>query len=118
MAGQANKTGPLAIIFKTPFPTKVTTFALLCVIREALTILSLFLVLLLLKTLPFMWQGLKEMITWFNREDENSSPEEASMANIVKLAALSAMATILERRFRENHDSDSGEEAPPPGAGK
>lgn len=38
------------------------------------------------------------------------------MAGIVKLAALSAMATLLERRFRENHDSDEGN--PPPGAGK
>ena len=38
------------------------------------------------------------------------------MANIVKLAALSAMATILERRHRENHDSD--EDTPKPGAGR
>ncbi|MCB0593761.1 MAG: hypothetical protein H6557_10800 [Lewinellaceae bacterium] len=63
-----------------------------------------------------MWQGLQEILHWLNGEDESSTPEEASMANIVKLAALSAMATILERRFRENHDSD--EENPQPGAGK
>ena len=65
-----------------------------------------------------MWQGLQDMINWLNREDESSTPEEASMSNIVKLAALSAMATIFEQRFRESHDSDSTEEAPPPGAGK
>ena len=65
-----------------------------------------------------MWQGLQEILHWLNGEDESSTPEEASMANIVKLAALSAMAAIFERRFRENHDSDSEEEAPPPGAGK
>ena len=63
-----------------------------------------------------MWQGLQEILHWLNGEDESSTPEEASMANIVKLAALSAMATILERRLRDNHDSD--ENTPQPGAGK
>ncbi|MCB0564899.1 MAG: hypothetical protein KDD01_11035 [Phaeodactylibacter sp.] len=63
-----------------------------------------------------MWQGLQEILHWLNGEDENSTPEEASMANIVKLAALSAMATILERRHQENHASD--EETPKPGAAK
>ncbi|MCB0582894.1 MAG: hypothetical protein KDD10_26685 [Phaeodactylibacter sp.] len=63
-----------------------------------------------------MWQGLQDILNWLNSEDENSTPEEASMAGIVKLAALSAMATLLERRFRENHDSD--EDNPPPGAGR
>ncbi|MCB0557330.1 MAG: hypothetical protein H6573_04715 [Lewinellaceae bacterium] len=63
-----------------------------------------------------MWQGLQEILNWLNGEDEGSTPEETSMANIVKLAALSAMATILERRHRENHDSD--EDTPKPGAGR
>ena len=63
-----------------------------------------------------MWKGLQEIIIWLNSEEESGAPEEASMANIVKLAAIAAMATLFERRFRENHDSD--EENPQPGAGK
>ncbi len=62
-----------------------------------------------------MWQGLQDILNWLNGDEEHPTPEEASMANIVKLAALSAMATIMERRLRENHDSD--EDNPQPGAG-
>ncbi|MCB0546358.1 MAG: hypothetical protein KDD19_02165 [Phaeodactylibacter sp.] len=63
-----------------------------------------------------MWQGLQDILNWLNDENESSTPEETSISNIVKLAALSAMATILERRLRDNHDSD--ENTPQPGAGK
>lgn len=61
-----------------------------------------------------MWKGLQEMLLWLNGEEDSSSPEEASMASVVKLAAISAVATILQNRIRESHDSD--EDTPQPGA--
>ncbi len=54
------------------------------------------------------------MLLWLNGEEKTSSPEEASMASVVKLAAISAVATILHHRIQESHDSD--EDTPRPGA--
>ncbi|MCB0571925.1 MAG: hypothetical protein KDC66_19290 [Phaeodactylibacter sp.] len=67
-----------------------------------------------------MIKNLQDILRWLRGEDEAYTPEDASVAGLMRLVALSAMASVAELRQQqaeEGQASAASDEAPAPGQG-
>ncbi|MCB0554129.1 MAG: hypothetical protein KDD02_11300 [Phaeodactylibacter sp.] len=67
-----------------------------------------------------MLKNLKEILRWLRGEDEAYTPADAPVAGLMRLVALSAMASVAELKQRQEDEapaSPDSDEAPAPSEG-
>lgn len=65
-----------------------------------------------------MWNDLKEILSWLRADGEASTPEQSSVDSLMRLVAMSTMASLHEAQQRRENPPHLSDAAPAPEDGE